>query len=384
MRFLHTADWHLGKTLRGRDRLPEQRQALGQLLAAAVEHQVDAVLLAGDVYDSSTPPPEAEQAAYGFLAELCRAGIPCVLIAGNHDHPRKLSALQGLLENLRIHVRAEVKGPDQGGIVTLEGRNGRERALVATLPFVPERKIVDTTAIVERADGHGRYGERIAQVLDHLATGFRGDTVNLVLAHLLVSGSRFGTGEKKLHLGEIYGVDPSRLPASAHYTALGHLHRPQEIPGAPCRAAYAGSLIELDFGEREQDKRAVLVEARPGRPATLTDVPLTAGRRLRDVRGTPASLEQQKADLGDAFLRVMVDVPEPTPGIEDKIRALLPHAVEVTAAWPRRADDAAAPKARSNDPTELFAAFYRREHETDLPDALRELFVQIHREAGQP
>ncbi|MGE3173766.1 MAG: exonuclease SbcCD subunit D [Planctomycetota bacterium] len=386
MRFLHTADWHLGKKLRLRSRLPEQRAALQQLGDAAIEHAVDAVLIAGDVYESTMPPPEAEQVAFEFLARLSQAGIPSVVIAGNHDQPQRLQALRPLLESLHIHVRAEVRAPQDGGVVELRSRDGRERALVAALPFVPERKVLDAELVARGTDeGHVRYADRIARVLERFDAAFGDDTVNVLLAHLLITGARFGTGERQLHLGEIFAIHPEQLPAKAHYAALGHLHRPQELPGARCRAAYAGSLVELDFGEREQQKRAVLVEAHPGAPAQLTDVPLTAGRRLLDVTGTLASLDQQKDRLGDAFLRVTVQVPEPTPGIEDKVRALLPCAVEVRQDWPRDpadvAADAADPADAPQDPAALFAEFHRREQGTAPPAAMAALFAELYAEA---
>jgi exonuclease SbcD len=383
MRFLHTADWHLGKTLRGHSRLDEQARALDQIAAGAAAAKVDAVLIAGDVYESAMPVPEAEELALGFLARLCREGIACVLIAGNHDQPRKLAALQELLENLRIHVRAEVRPAARGGVVELAARDGRERALVAALPFVPERKIVDAATLMQSEHaGHQRYADRLGDVLDALCASFRRDTVNLVLAHVLISGARFGTGERQLHLGEIFALSPERLPANAHYAALGHLHRPQEIKGAPCRAAYSGSLIELDFGEKEQDKRAVLIEAAPGRPARLEDLPITAGRRLRDLEGTLAELERAAAGAGDAFLRVTVRVSEPSPGIEDRVRTLLPNALDVRQEWPRAdAAGAAAAAPRPRDARERFAAVHAQEHGVPPPAALAELFASVHAQA---
>ncbi|HUL78448.1 MAG TPA: exonuclease subunit SbcD, partial [Vicinamibacteria bacterium] len=117
MRFLHTADWHVGKPLRGRSRLDEHAMALDQVAAIAADREVDAVLVAGDVYDSPAPPPEAEKLVYDFLARLLKEQIACVVIAGNHDHPRKLGALASLLEPLRIHVRPEVRPPGDGGVV---------------------------------------------------------------------------------------------------------------------------------------------------------------------------------------------------------------------------------------------------------------------------
>lgn len=385
MRFLHTADWHLGKKLRTRSRLPEQERALQQIADAAVEHRVDAVLVAGDLFDSTMPPPEAEQIAFAFLGRLSREGIPSVVIAGNHDHPQRFAALAPLLEGLRIHLRPEVKPAAQGGIVELRARAGDEVARIAVLPFVPERKVIDAALVASGTDqGPQRYQQRLKDVMHVLAQSFRADTVNVLLAHVLVSGARFGTGERQLHLGEIWAVQPEDLPA-AQYCALGHLHRPQEIPGAAGRTAYSGSLVELDFGERDQQKRAVLVDCSPGLPAQLTDVPLTAGRRLRDVRGTLAELEQQRAELGDAFLRVTCLVAEPSPGIEDKVRAVLPEAVEVRQEWPRaeptpRQDEHAA---ALRAPMELFADFHRSEQGAEPSAAMLELFDALHREADR-
>ena len=125
VRFLHTADWHVGKPLRGRSRMDEYARALGQVAGIAVDRKVDAVLVAGDVFDSPAPPPEAEKLVYDFLARLVSERIACVLIAGNHDHPRKLGALATLLEGLKIHVRPEVRPPDQGGVVSLASRDGK-------------------------------------------------------------------------------------------------------------------------------------------------------------------------------------------------------------------------------------------------------------------
>ena len=113
--------------------------------------------------------------------------------------------------------------------------------------------------------------------------------MNIVLAHLLVDGARVGTGERELHLGQIYGVNPQQLPSSVQYIGLGHLHRPQEVL-APAKTRYPGSLIELDFGEQEQYKSVVVFEAQPQRAPSIELVPITAGRRLRTVEGTFADL----------------------------------------------------------------------------------------------
>ena len=382
MRFLHTADWHVGKTLRGRSRLDEFAAALDEVVQIARESRVDAVLLAGDVFDSPAPPAEAEKLVYDFLARLLPDRIACVLIAGNHDHPRKLAALAELLEGLRIFVRADVRPPDQGGVVHVPSRDGSDEARVAVLPFVPERKIVDACQLLgPEHEWYEEYARRLEQVLARLTAGFTPRTVNLVVGHLLISGARVGTGERPLHLGEVYGVNAQQLPANAQYIALGHLHRPQELI-APSRTFYSGSLLELDFGEQEQDKRVVVVDAVPGKPASIESVPLTSGRRLRDLTGTLAELTALAGTTGDDYLRVAVKVDGPVPGIAEQVRDLLPNALDVRLLY-QRAEPAPAPVTQGLNPSQLFVEFYRRRNGAAPPVEMEKLFHDAYDEAAR-
>jgi exonuclease SbcD len=383
VRFLHTADWHVGKALRGRSRMDEYAAALEQVAAVAIDREVDAVLVAGDVFDSPAPPPEAEKLVYDFLARLVPRRIACVLIAGNHDHPRKLGALASLLEGLRIHVRSEVRPPEEGGVVAVPSRDGAEEARVAVLPFVPERKIVDACTVMD--SGHNwfaAYSGRIEQILAALVTALPATSVNVVLGHLLVDGARVGTGERALHLGQVYAVEPQRLPSSVQYIGLGHLHRPQEVL-APARTFYAGSLIELDFGEREQDKRVVIFEAKAGRPASIEWVPLTAGRRLRDIGGSLDELRAIAAEVGEDFLRVTVKADGPVPGLADRIKELLPNALDVRIDHPRREGgaDLAGSRRVGVEPGRLFATYYERRNGSPPGLEIQRLFEALYEEA---
>jgi exonuclease SbcD len=384
MRFLHTADWHVGKHLRGRSRMDELAAAVGQVADVAIERRVDAVLVAGDVFDSPAPPPEAEKLVYDFLARLLAERIACVVIAGNHDHPRKLGALASLLEGLRIHVRPEVRPPEDGGVVRLASRDGSEEARVAVLPFVPERKVVDACLVMQpEKDWYNEYARRIEQILAALVSGLPATSVNVVLAHLLVDGARRGTGERELHLGQIYGVNPQQLPSSVQYIGLGHLHRPQEIT-APSRTFYAGSLIELDFGEKEQDKRVVVFEAKAGRPVSVESLPITAGRRLRDVAGTLDELRAMAGGLGDAFLRVTVRAETPVPGLADQVKELLPNALDVSVDHPRAEAGAGQGGGRvALEPGALFATYYQHRNGAEPPAELRQLFDALYDEASR-
>ena len=384
MRFLHTGDWHVGKPLRGRSRTEEYAAALDEVHRIAVEARVDAVLIAGDVFDSAAPPPEAERLVYDFLARLIPDGIACVLIAGNHDHPKRLGALARLVEGLRIFVRSEARPAADGGVVTVPSLDGSEAAQVAVLPFVPERKVVDACLLLgPEYAWYEAYARRLEQILTCLTSGFTPSTVNLVLAHILISGARVGTGERPLHLGEVYGVNAEQLPAGVQYVALGHLHRPQEVL-APSRTFYSGSLIELDFGEREQDKRVIVVEAAPGRAATVESVPLHAGRRLREVEGTLAELKVLAPSMGNDYLRVLVKVEGPSPGIADRVRELLPEAVDVVPVYDRAPEDLRVQTLRHLGPFELFAGFYRRRNGVEPTAEMMELFRRAYDEAAGP
>ncbi|HSD29173.1 MAG TPA: exonuclease SbcCD subunit D [Vicinamibacteria bacterium] len=385
MRFLHTADWHVGKALRGRSRMDEYAKALEQVAGIAVEGRVDAVLVAGDVFDSPAPPPEAEKLVYDFLARLLPHRIACVVIAGNHDHPKRLGALASLLEGLRIYVRPEVRPPREGGVVRVPSRDGKEEAAIAVLPFVPERRVVDACTVMDAEHKwFETYKRRIEEILAALAKDLPADSVTIALAHLLVEGARVGTGERELHLGEIYGLDPQQLPSTVQYVALGHLHRPQEIL-APAKTRYPGSLIELDFGEQDQEKSVVVLDARPRRPPDVELVGVTAGRRLRTVEGTLEDLRRLAGQNGSDYLRVRVKAEAPSPGLAERVKDLLPNALDVAVDHPRAVtppDERGIPRVRLA-PGELFASYYAYRHQSPPPAELQQLFDQVHEEAAR-
>jgi exonuclease SbcD len=391
MRFLHTGDWHVGKMLKGRDRLDEQADVLAEIMDIARREQVDALLLGGDVFDSFAPSPEAERLVYATLAEYCAAGIPVVLIGGNHDHPRRLAALRELLDPLKIYVRAEPCPPDAGGVIRLPSRDGREAAHIAVLPFVQEPRIVDACRLFDPEEQwYEVYADRVAQMVEALASSFRADTVNILMAHVFTDGALAGGGERTLHLGQVYAVSPQRLPATAHYIALNHLHRPQRV-SAPAWAEYSGSPLQLDFGEVDQAKRVVLIEAHPGRPVAVHSIPLTSGRKLLDVHGTLDELRGRAESLRGAYLRVTLTVPAPAPGLANRVKEILPNALEVRLDYPRveatatseggtAESEGTAEPVPAIEPVQRLATFYRREHGADLPPAITELFTRLYEE----
>jgi DNA repair protein SbcD/Mre11 len=204
--------------------------------------------------------------------------------------------------------------------------------------------------------------------MDAMAAGFRDDAVNVVLGHLYAAGAKLGGGEREATVGMDYAVPAGRLPANASYVALGHIHRPQRVPGSRAPARYAGSLIQLDFGETNQEKSVVVVEAAAGKPVKATEIPVTAGRLLVDVEGTYDQVVIRGADLGDAFLRVFVDTDGPVAGMADRVREVLPNAVDVHLRYERAEDTAAGPPLSSLRPRDQFLAYFGSVHAAE-PDA---------------
>lgn len=378
MRFLHTADWHVGKPIRGRSRMDEYEGALEQVVEIAVDQRVDAVLHAGDLYEHRSAAPDADRLVFETLLRIHSHGVPVVAIPGNHDSAPRLDAFAGLLRAVNVDVAARVLPPDGGGVVELGSRDGSETLRVACVPFVPERRFGSAVELFDSTDAWFQsYADGMGNLMDAMASGFRDDAVNVVLAHLYAAGAKLGGGEREATVGLDYAVPAGRLPANASYLALGHIHRPQRVPGSRAPARYAGSLIQLDFGETEQAKSVVVVEAHPGKPAKATDVPVTAGRRLVDVVGTLDQLHIRASDLGDAYLRVYVDTDGPVPGVADRVRELLPNAVDVHLRYERAVDDTPATNLSSMRPRAQFEAYFRTAHGSDPDPALMAAFDEV-------
>lgn len=383
MRFLHTADWHVGKTIRGRRRDEEFDAVLAEILEVAKREQVDALLLAGDVFDSTAPPPDAERLVYEFFRELYAARIPAVVIGGNHDHPRRLEAVSRILEIVDITVRGEPVTPDRGGVVELPSRDGTETARIAMLPWVPERQVVEFETLLA-ADGKPfhQYADRVARMLTFLCEGLPPHTVNILLAHVFIDGSLVGGGERPLHLGETFAVKAQALPTAAQYIALGHVHRPQKI-NAAVPTYYPGSPLQLDFGERDQQKSVLLVDVHPARPPQVQPVPLSSGRKLLDVHTTLADLERAAPQDGDAYLRVFVHVDGPVPHLAEQVRELLPNTVDIQRVGPEAPSNGKGRPVLGLGPHELLPAYYRHLRGRDMPEPVAALFRHLYEEESR-
>jgi exonuclease SbcD len=380
MRLLHTADWHVGKTVRGRSRTAEHEAVLADLVRVADEEAVDLVLVVGDLFDSAAPTAEAERVVYRTLLELGRGGRPVVVVSGNHDNPRRLAAVAPVFDAARVHVHTAVVPPDRGGVLALEA--GGVPVRLALLPFVSQRHVVDADALMSaRADEHAlTYAERVRRIVEALAAGFDDHTVNIVVAHAMVASGVLGGGERSAHTVFDYWVPATAFPASAHYVALGHLHRAQRIEGA-CPIWYPGSPLALDFGEERDTKGALLAEALPRTPARVEPIALRGGRGFRTVAGTVEELAGLVVPGDDAFVRVVVREPARV-GLADEVRELFPEAVDIRVEPPASADGSDGAAADTHDartPSEQFVGYLSARGIAD--ERLVALFDELHDEA---
>lgn len=351
------------------------------MVGIAVDEGVDGVLLAGDVYEHRAPAPEADALVFDAFLRLHDAGIRVVTIPGNHDSAMRMEAFGRLLEPIGVHVVPRVAPPGQGGIVVVPNRDGSEEAEIACVPFVPERRFGDAAALFDAGETWFQsYAQGMGELLATMATGFTSGRIPIVLGHLFTDGALVtpGGGERELTIGIAYAVPPSRLPAEAAYVALGHVHLPQVVKGSPAQARYAGSLLQLDFGEAGQRKSVAIVEAAPGKPSKVTEVPLSSGRALRDVRGTLDEVIEQGSAAGDAWLRVFVATDGPVPGIADRIRDELPNALDVHLEYERAEGSGdAGPPLSSLHPRDQFVAYHQAHHGAAPADELLAAFDEV-------
>jgi DNA repair protein SbcD/Mre11 len=321
VKLLHTSDWHVGKRLKGESRLQEHTDVLAEIATVARDEAVDVIMVAGDVYESAAPPPEAQAVALQGLLGLRDTGAKVVVIAGNHDNPHQFEALRPVMAELDITMLGHPARPDAGGVIETTTRGG-EQARLALLPFCSQRYIVRASQLMagDAADYAGDYAERMRALLAVLSADFSDDAVNVVVAHCMARGGKLGGGERDAQTVEPYWVSGTAFPA-AHYVGLGHLHLTQEIPGTS-PIWYCGSPIQVDFGEEGDAKHVLVVEATATTPAKVRAVPLRSGVRLVTAEGTLEELRALAGGFGDAYLRVIAHEPA-RAGLADEVRALL-------------------------------------------------------------
>ena len=325
MRLLHTSDWHIGRSLHGTDLLAEQEAVLSGLARIVTEESVDAVLVAGDVYDRAVPSADATAVLSRVVARIRRAGAEVVLTPGNHDSARRLGTFSELLAAGGLHVRAETAKLDEP--VLLADEHGE--VAVYGLPFL-EPEVARHELGLTGGQGGGKSHEAVlATAMERVRTDLflRPGARSVVLAHAFVGGGVPSESERDICVG---GVDlvPAPVFDGVDYVALGHLHRPQTL--SP-RLRYSGSPMAYSFGEAGQQKLVWLVDLDAGGLADVRAVPLPVPRPLTLLTGELDDLLADRAHAGveEHFISVrLTDAARPVDPMR-RLQARFPHCVHL-------------------------------------------------------
>lgn len=272
MKILHTGDWHLGKYLEGCSRLEEQVLFIKDFIHIVQENNIDMVIIAGDIYDNSNPPAEAERLFYKAVKEISNNGERIVLIiAGNHDNPERLGASSPLAFEHGVIIvekpKTKIDLGNYGNHKVIDSGEGYfeiningELAVVLTLPYPSEKRLneVLSQGLDEELALKG-YSDRIKQFFEDKKDKFRDDTINVVVSHLFVMGGEESGSERNIQLGGAYVVNASAFPDKCHYVALGHLHGFQHIKKHG-NIYYAGSPLQYSKSEANQSKGCYIAE----------------------------------------------------------------------------------------------------------------------------
>jgi DNA repair protein SbcD/Mre11 len=338
MKLLHLSDWHLGRETYNTSRAQDHDAVIGEMLAYAREHKPDLIVHTGDLFDAVRPAYPEMARGVNALQELAVAA-PVVVLCGNHDSPALFDLFGQLIGPAsRVHFISRARPPAQGGILSFPTA-ADEVIRLAPLPFVHANRMLD--GFEEPGTWAALYADRIHRVEQSLDRGLldgfdnRRD-VAVFAAHLYVGKAVLSGSERKIQVGENYATQLEHLPAVT-YAAFGHIHKPQKLPGGLVDGCYAGSPIQLDFGELGEAKRIVLVEARPGQPPDIQSLPLSGGRQLWRFEGTMQELADSAPSVGRVLALLTIHSPSTIADIRTRVQDLLPDAV-VLDVYPVAAD----------------------------------------------
>lgn len=340
MRLLHVSDWHLGRQIGRHPRDAEFDAVLAEIAAVAKDAEPDLIVHSGDLFDVYLPAVADLGRAVNALRELAQVA-PVLVVRGNHDSPNLLRFLDSMENGFgprpagarRIAFADTARPPEDGGVMEYPARGGEQTIRVAALPFVHQNRFAEGFASPETATHD--YAQQLKLIQDRLAEGLaegaRDDRDVLVFAaHMFVEGAQPSHSERRIDIADSYASPAQSMPKVA-YGALGHIHKPQDVTRAGFVARYAGSPLQLDFGEAGERKSVVVVEAQPGRSRRpkVEPVPLSAGRSLVEVEGTLEQIAARAARIGDAYVKAVVDTEQPARDLADAVMKALPKATVV-------------------------------------------------------
>lgn len=303
-KILHTSDWHIGRRLKEHDRSEEFIKFFSWLENIITSENIDLLLVAGDIFDNSTPSAQAQSIYYSFLGRAAKSQCRhIVIISGNHDSPAFLDAPSEILKLCRIHIVGQACKNIQDEVITLCDPENRPEMIVCAVPYLHDRDVrtmsseddfseIDSTLKAE-------IRKHYAEVFEH-AKILRGDSNIPVVAmgHLFVKGGKTAKNEgvRSLYVGTAIEIESNIFPEDVIYTALGHLHSPQSIGSENVR--YSGSPVAMTFGEAGQNKSIYIIEIDDDNNINVKNISVPVFQRLERAAGNIYELEEKINSLG--------------------------------------------------------------------------------------
>ncbi|MFH0727190.1 MAG: exonuclease SbcCD subunit D C-terminal domain-containing protein [Pseudomonadota bacterium] len=335
MKILHTSDWHIGRTLFGKKRYPEFEAFLSWLAETLLKEQVDVLLVAGDVFDTSTPSNRAQELYYRFLCRVAASSCRhVVVIAGNHDSPSFLNAPRELLRALNVHVVGSCTGLPTDEVLLLRDNAGVVELIVCAVPYLRDRdiRVAEAGESIEDKERKLTEGIRshyfdVCNIAGQTRKALGAPIPIVAMGHLFTAGGKTveGDGVRELYVGSLAHVTPGVFPECIDYLALGHLHVPQKVNGSDVMR-YSGSPLPMGVGEATQEKSVCLVEAL-GRAVSVQPLPVPVFQKILQLRGNweyfAARIRELISSHGCAWLEIVYDGDEVIPDLRDRLDAAI-------------------------------------------------------------
>ena len=377
MNILHTSDWHIGKRLMDRERLPEQIAALDEIVRICDERDVDLVLVAGDVFDTYMPSADAEEVFFRAVKRIAGEKRAVVIVSGNHDDGVRLAASAPLAAEEGIYLfggecdavpvggdRA-VKAVASGeGYVVIANARG-EQVYINALPYPNEARLKE-----EKTDES--YADKLRRWIVRGEAGFSGNMPHILLSHLFVAGGKVSESERDIDLGGARAV-PVSLFSAFDYVALGHLHKPQKLSG---NVRYSGSLLQYSFDEFEK-KQVILLHTQE-KSLEIEEIPLLSGRKL--VRLEEENVERAASLLKQypgVFIELTLRLSAPLTSQETQLLRAANDGIVSLIVRTRAESSAPVIKRSSLSSKQLFEEYYRCVYGEDPAFDLTQAFLEL-------
>ncbi|MFT6264899.1 MAG: exonuclease SbcD [Oleiphilaceae bacterium] len=306
LKIIHTSDWHLGQHFMGKSRQPEHQAFLDWLLELAVEHMVDAIIVAGDIFDTGSPPSYARELYNQFIVSLQATGVHLVILGGNHDSVAMLSESKSLLSYLNTHVIPGAMANPEEQVLLLKGANKEPIGLICAIPFLRARDIVMSLEGQSGAEKQhnlqmaisGHYQAVFAHAKEKQIT-LGGSIPIIATGHLTTVGAKTSESVRDIYIGTLDAFPSSAFPPAA-YIALGHIHRHQKVGGSE-HIRYCGSPIPLSFDELSNDKQVLIVEFKGAELKSVSEHKIPRFQAMHLIKGDLNEIEAEVKRLAPLY-----------------------------------------------------------------------------------